>query len=227
MGTALAEDLLELVSKDLGRTMRSMAQEMNVSRTTVRKMVSEDLRYKSYAMRRGQFMSEATKTRRLEKAKKLLARIKHPTVPNPLIFFSDEKNFTQDQKVNCRNNGWLCSDPTEVPIVMATKFPANVMVLGVMSNGGDVMPPHIFPMGLRVNTDEYLDVMKTVVKPWMDQIAGNRHYVFQQDGAPAHNSKKTQDLLRENLPEVWEKEVWPPSSPDCNLWTILCGASLS
>jgi AraC-like DNA-binding protein len=80
-GTALAEDLRELVTKDPGRSMRSMAQEMNVSRTTVRKMVSEDLRYKSYAMRRGQFMSEATKIRRLEKAKKLLARIKHPSSP--------------------------------------------------------------------------------------------------------------------------------------------------
>jgi transposase len=80
-GTALAEDLRELVTKDPGRSMRSIAQEMNVSRTTVRKMVSEDLRYKSYAMRRGQFMSEVTKTRRLEKAKKLLARIKHPSSP--------------------------------------------------------------------------------------------------------------------------------------------------
>jgi hypothetical protein len=76
--------------------MRSMSQEMNISRTTLCKMVSEDLCYKSYAMRKGQFMLEATKTRHLEKAKKLLARIKHPVVPNPLIFFSDEKNFTQD-----------------------------------------------------------------------------------------------------------------------------------
>jgi hypothetical protein len=67
-------------------------------------MLSEDLRYKLYVMRRGQFMSEATKTRRLEKVKKLLDRIKHPIVPNPLIFFSDEKNFTQDQKVNRRND---------------------------------------------------------------------------------------------------------------------------
>jgi hypothetical protein len=50
----------------------------------------------------------------------------------------------------------------------------------------------------------------------MDQIAGNRHYIFQLDGAPAHNSKKTQDCLKENLPEVWEKEIWPPTSPDCN-----------
>jgi hypothetical protein len=81
-------------------------------------------------MRRGQFMSEAMKTRCLEKAKKLLARIKHPIVSNPLIFFSDKKNFLQDQKVNRRNNRLLCSDPTEVPIVMATKFLANVIVLG-------------------------------------------------------------------------------------------------
>ena len=29
-----------------------------------------------------------------------------------------------------------------------------VMVLSVMSNESDVMPPHIFSKGLRVNTDE-------------------------------------------------------------------------
>ncbi len=31
-----------------------------------------------------------------------------------------------------------------------------------------------------------------------------------------HNSKKTQDWMKENLPEVCEKEIWPSSSPDCN-----------
>ncbi len=103
--------------------------------------MKEDLHYRSYAVRRGQFMLEATKARRLEKAKKLLAKIKHPSIPNQLIFSSDVKNFTQDQKINRRNNRWLCSDPSEVPIVMSTKFPANVMVLGVISNEGDIMPP--------------------------------------------------------------------------------------
>jgi hypothetical protein len=213
-GTALVEDLWELVTKDPGRSMRSMAQEMNVSRTTVHKIVLEDLFYKSYARRRSnhvggndnQAPGEGQEAPRQDQA---------PRRPQPPHLLKQE-NFTQDQKVNRRNNRWLCSDPTKVPIVMATKFPANVMVLGVVSNEGDVMPPHIFPKGLRVNTDEYLDMIKTVVKPWMDQIAGNRHYIFQQDGAPVHNSKKMQDWLKENLPEVWEKEIWPPSSPDCN-----------
>ena len=35
-------------------------------------------------------------------------------------------------------------------------------------------------------------------------------------GAPAHTSKKTQDWCLENLPYCWSKDVWPPSSPDCN-----------
>ncbi len=152
----------------------------------------------------------------MEKAKLLLNKLKNPAANGQLVFSSDEKNFSQDQKVNRKNNRWLCADISDVPIVMATKFPATVMVLGVVSNEGDVMPPHIFAKGLKINTEEYVKVLKEVVKPWMDGLAAGRHYVFQQDGAPAHNSKTTQEWCRENLPEFWPKEVWPPSSPDCN-----------
>ena len=54
----------------------------------------------------------------------------------------------------------------------------------------------------------------TVVKPWMEGAAGDRHYVFQQDGAPAHNASKTQAWLEENLKDVWPKNTWPSSSPE-------------
>ena len=84
-------------------------------------------------------MDEETKSRRYARAKTLLNWFKHPPVNDVLIFYSDEKNFSQDQKINRRNNRWLCSDPKEVPIVMATKFPATVMVIGVVPNKGDVM----------------------------------------------------------------------------------------
>ena len=64
------------------------------------------------------------------------------------------------------------------------------MVLGVMSSEGDIMPPHIFPQGLKVNGEVYLDVLKDKVLPWMMQIAGDRPFTFQQDGAPAHTSAR-------------------------------------
>ncbi len=48
------------------------------------------------------------------------------------------------------------------------------------------------------------------------QITGNHHYISQQDGTSAQDSKRIQDWLKENLTEEWVKEVCPPCSPDCN-----------
>jgi hypothetical protein len=59
--TVLAADLEELITRDPGRTMRSLGQDMSIYGTAVRNMVSEDLSYKSYAMWRGQFMLETSK----------------------------------------------------------------------------------------------------------------------------------------------------------------------
>jgi len=47
---------------------------------------------------------------------------------------------------------------------MHTKFPATVMILGVVSNKGHVMPPHFFSQKLQVNAATYIEVLKTVVK---------------------------------------------------------------
>ncbi|QQP37208.1 Transposable element tcb2 transposase [Caligus rogercresseyi] len=183
----IVDNIQQIIDKDPGRSMRGIARELSVSDFLVRKIVKQDIRYKSYSLR-----EEA------ERAAALLNKFKHPPDKDMLIFYSDEKNFNQDQKVNKKNNRWLCSDPSEVPIVMATKFPATVM--------GDVMPPHVFEAGLRVNSKVYLDVLKNIVKPWMDQ----------QDGAPAHTAKKVQDWCEDNFPHFWGKEVWPPRSPDLN-----------
>ena len=103
--------------------------------------------------------------------------------------------------MNRQNNRWLCDDPEQVPVAMSTMFPATVMVLGVVSSEGDIMPSHFFQGGLCVNTEVYIDIKRGVVKPWMDQVAGGRPYVFQQDGAPAHNAKVTQTLLVNKLPD--------------------------
>ncbi len=51
-GTVLAADLEELIARGLRRSMRPLAWEMSIFRTTVRTIVSEDFRYKVYAMSR-------------------------------------------------------------------------------------------------------------------------------------------------------------------------------
>ena len=89
------------------------------------------------------------------------------------------------------NHRWIATNNRDMPSVMETKFPATVMVFGVVSNEGHIMPPHIFEVGLKVNTKVYPNVLKCVVIPWCNQVAGGRPWVWHQDSAPAHKSKET------------------------------------
>ena len=66
---------------------------------------------------------------------------------------------------------WIATNSRDVPKVMKTKFPSTVMVFCVVSSEGHIMPPHIFEVGLKVNTKVYLDVLKSVVIP-MVQLGG-------------------------------------------------------
>lgn len=218
------------IDEDPGKSIRALGRELQVDEATIRRVVHEDLRYKSYVMRRGQFMSEKTRENRVTRAKRLLNKLKHPEEPGMLWFFSDEKNFVQDQKVNRRNDRWLCQTSEEVPTVMHTKFPAAVMVLGVVSSEGDVMPPHFFRQGLRVNAAAYTDVLETVVKPWITAVARGRPYVFQQDSAPSHTAHTTQEWMANNFHDHVTPNMWPPSSPDVNpldyyVWGVVERAS--
>ena len=96
-----------------------------------------------------------------------------------------------------------------MPRVMKTKFLAMVMFFGVVSSEGHTMPPHIFKVGLKVNTKVYLDVLKSVVISWCNQVAGGRPWVWQQDSAPAHKSKETQAWLQKECYDFVPFSHWP------------------
>ena len=91
-----------------------------------------------------------------------------------------------------------------------------VMVFGVVSSKGHIMPPHIFKVSLKVNTKVYLDVLKSVVIPWCNQVASGRPWVWQQDSELAHKSKEAQAWLQKECYNFVPFSHWPPSSPDLN-----------
>ena len=111
---------------------------------------------------------------------------------------------------------WVATNNRDVPRVMKTKCLATVMVFSVVSSEGHIMPPHIFEVGLKVNTKVYLDVLKSVVIPWCNQVAGGRPWVWQQDSAPAHKSKQTQAWLQKECYVFVPFSHWPPPPPT---WT--------
>ena len=109
---------------------------------------------------------------------------------------------------------WIATNNRDVPRVMKTKFPATATVLGVVSIEGHIIPPHISEVGLKVNTNVYLDVRKSVVIPWCNQVAHpgcgsrTRH-------RPT-SSKRPRLGFRRSATTLYPS-LTAPSSPDLNL----------
>ncbi|KAI6660227.1 hypothetical protein LOD99_10463 [Oopsacas minuta] len=97
---------------------------------------------------------------------------------------------------------------------------------------------HIIPPGQTVTTEYYIEkILKKTPTSVMHRksVTGNvfekkmlpdmSKAIFQQDGAPAHTSKKCQEWLKNNVCKFWEKGIWLANSPDLcpieNLWEIL------
>ena len=69
----------------------------------------------SYRRQTSQILTEKTKNLRQIKSVRLLNKLKHPKKPNMLWFFSDEKNFCQDQVHNSQNHCWIATNNRDVP----------------------------------------------------------------------------------------------------------------
>ena len=117
---------------------------------------------------------------------------------------------------------WIATNNRDVPRVIKTKSPATVMVFGVVSSEGHIMPPHVIEVGLKVNTKVYLGLLKSVEIPWCNQVAGGRPWVWQQDSAPAHKSKEIQAWLQKCYDFV-PFSHWRPSSSNWTRWTTSFG----
>ena len=126
---------------------------------------------------------------------------------------TDSSNDNRTVASTLKMQIWIATNNRGVPRVMKTKFPATVIVFGVVSSEGHIMSFHIFEVSLKVNTKVYLDVLKNVVIIWGNQVAGGRPWMWQQDSAPAHKSKATQAWLQKECYDFVPFSYWPPPPP--------------
>lgn len=109
-------------------------------------------------------------------------------------------NFTFfDENMKTNNDWWLCISPPEIPNVIHTKYPANVIVLWVVSSKVHIMLRYIFLLALRRNAVGNNNDLKTVAKIWTDKICNGKQYGFQQDSASFHIVIVTQNWLSDKL----------------------------
>ena len=104
----------------------------------------------SYARWVKDIFSSAMNDKKKDHTVKLLNMLTHLLQPKMFWFFSDEKKNCQYQTINSQNNRWLAlflQDENQTSV--------HIMVFGVVTSNGNVIPSFIFPHGLKFNTEAY------------------------------------------------------------------------
>jgi transposase len=214
---ALAEDPHTRTS-----STRKLARRLEISRGSVRNLLKKG-GYRPWKDQKRQMLSEAAKKKRRERCPALLERFGGDDYRE--VLFTDEKLFTVEQAHNPQNDRtWSRQRPSLARrVVQRAVKPESVMVWAGV--GHDKKTPLIFVApGVKINGAFYREMLEREVVPWMDALPDP--LVFQQDGAPAHTAKETQDWCQAEFFDFVRKSEWPPSSPDLNpmdfsIWSIL------
>ena len=81
---------------------------------------------------------------------------------------------------------------------------------------------HIMVNSGSMNSEKYVATLNDKLLTSAEEFYPEGNWIFQDDGAPCHWSKKTKDWVAKNCPETLD---WPGNSPDFspieNLWGIL------
>lgn len=210
------------------RSARKMAEDIGISKSSMGRILKLKLKTKPFKIQKVQELNDKQKKIRLERSKELKRRCAAGELPN--IVFSDEKIFTVEQFVNKQNDRiWTRNKRSINPDHFRStrrQGAASVMVWAAITETGRT--PLVFvPEGVKINAQTYQElILEGCLKPWAESHFGNTPWVFQQDSAPAHKAKATQNWLVANIPKFISTLEWPPYSPDINpmdfsIWSIL------
>ena len=172
--------------------------------------------YKQYT---GHLLPPQLKEIRQKRLKALSAR--HGKNGHKEILFTYKKIFTIKHKFNWQNDQVYARSSYKAKDkalrIQQGHHPTSVMVWwGVLYEG--VTKVDFCEQDVKTSSKVYIQMLKDViVEPFNDTLFCGKHWIFQQDSAPAHKSKLAQNWLWENVLEFIAHMYWPSNSLDLSL----------
>lgn len=207
-----------------------IASQLGISKTSVWEIATKDLGLRTFKRVPAQVINAATCNKRLTRCTRLLQHWSPAKLKK--VFFTDEKVFYLDPPVNSQTmRVWASGRKRDVApqrlLKQRAKFSQHVMVSAGVCYGGKGRL-HFVEEKAKVNATYYVQNLLPLLLDDCHNLLHN-DFVFQQDGAPAHTARQTQQFLQQHCPEFLAKDEWPPNSPDLNpldfhVWGVMLRA---
>lgn len=191
-------------------SIRKASADLDISKSTVHRILKVDLGLKSYHFSLHQELNEDDPDRRLNFCEDLLRLLERDHQLINKVVWTDEAKFFLNGTVN-RHNSVYWSDHNELRLSTKSMDQRGVTVWAGISSRG-VTEPFFFRE--TVKGENYLSMLQSVL-PRITDLGS----IFMQDGAPAHYYRSVINYLNSNFPNRWIGRrgsllEWPPRSPD-------------
>lgn len=202
---------------ETSKSLREIAGIVGICPESVRNIAKKDLRLNCFKRQSVQVLNDAARKKRLDRSKKMLRRLTVHWLKR--TFFTDEKVFYVDPPVNAQTNRvWGSGRKSDIAtnrlLVQRAKFSSSVMVsVGVCFGGKGRL--HFVPEKTKINAECYTTNLLPLLLEDCQHLL-QHDFIFQQDGAPAHTARQSQEWLATHTPDFIKKDEWPPNSPDLN-----------
>ena len=229
------DNVREHLARSPRKSTRRLSQETDLSRTSIMRIMHQDLHMFPYKIQIVQAQTATNKAERLAFCQSISRRIEdHPNIMD-LIFFSDEAHFHLSGHVNKQNlRFWAQAQPHEH--VLRPLSVEKVTVWCAIGRNGIIGPYWSEDDNGRpvtVNTERYVEMMRRKFIPALRRKCGvdMNTVIYQQDGATPHTSNVSLEYLRRYFPgnrliSRRTDNPWPAHSPDLSppdffLWGYL------
>ncbi|PSN57112.1 hypothetical protein C0J52_01298 [Blattella germanica] len=206
---------------DVVRESQSAA--VGMSRESVRRILRLDLKFHPYKLQMVQELKENDYQLRLGFCQEMITKINNDDEFLNKLWMSDEAHFHLTGYVNKQNyRYWADTNPNEVH---ERPLHASKVTLWCAVSSHGIIGPHFFANEqgntITVNSDRYVEMLRTFVTPELNNFQHVQEYWFQQDGATSHTAWQSMEVVRElfgnHVISRFGNIPWPPRSPDLSV----------
>lgn len=189
----------QVFAKSPQKSLRRAAQQLDVSRETVRKIVKTTLKLFPYKIQTFQPMKAENEEKRVMFANQLICNIDDGVTDLGSIWFSDEAHFHLDGYVNKQNWRFWANENPHVA-VQKSLHPKRVTVWCGLSKKSIIGPIFIHET---VKSGVYLNILQNSFIPEIKKFHDWQSFWFQQDGATPHRT----DVIFQTLRDTFEDRI--------------------